>query len=263
MPLYRIEEIGQDPCPFGLGHFLYPCFALSGGIFQPCSGPSKESEEFVKNFCKSSKHRKCTLFSHHLQVSKPRTKEIEEILTTKTAALLDTKQTGVHYLTPSGDHTDKYFDCNQALKNPAYATHLSYWLAREFFQEKVDLVIGPTVGALMILQPVALCLWAETIYVAIENGQLKEDFEIKLGTQIAIIEDVISTGEKIKKVVDLAKKKGGNIVGIGCIVDRRERKDNLGGKVHALLRLKMKVYSEEECLSCKKNIPLVRPGILS
>ena len=100
-----------------------------------------------------------------------------------------------------------------------------------------------------------------------EEGKVKlrRGFEIGKGRKVVIVEDVITTGGSVKEIVEIVKGIGGEVEGIGTIVDRSKPSlsDDLATQnlpLKSLLRINIETYSPEECPICKKGIPLEKPG---
>jgi len=76
---------------------------------------------------------------------------------------------------------------------------------------------------------------------------------------ILIIEDLVTTGGSVRKVVDSVNAASGNVISIGVMVDRSPKENSvneeiLGGSFFALGRLPVEVFDEDNCPLCKKNI---------
>jgi orotate phosphoribosyltransferase len=56
------------------------------------------------------------------------------------------------------------------------------------------------------------------------------------------------------------KRSGGNIVGIGVMVDRSPEKVDFGIPFFSCHRAEVVTYPPEQCPLCAKGIPLVKPG---
>lgn len=56
---------------------------------------------------------------------------------------------------------------------------------------------------------------------------LRRGFTIAPGEKVLIVEDIVTTGSSIKEVVDVVNKAGGDIVGIGLLVNRPAARQTL------------------------------------
>jgi len=165
-----------------------------------------------------------------------------------------------HFLLSSGLHSDTYFQMALIFQYPEYGKAVCQQLAENFKGEKIDVVIGPAIGGIIISYQLAEILGARSIFAERENEKMKlrRGFKIEKGEKVLICEDVITTGGSVKEVVELVKKEGGEIVGIGCIVERGETEFDYPLK--SLIKVNVENYTPENCPLCKKGLPLVKPG---
>lgn len=168
-----------------------------------------------------------------------------------------------HFVLSSGLHSEKYIQCASVLKYPEHAQPLCKELAGKFTGEKIDVVVAPALGGILVGYELARAVGTRSLFTERKNGQmyLRRNFEIKKGERVLVSEDVITTGGSTKEVIDVVKSYGGSIVGVACLVDR-SGKDNIFGKIplKSLYKIKVETYPENKCPLCKKNIPITKPG---
>lgn len=167
-----------------------------------------------------------------------------------------------HFLLTSGLHSSEYFQCAKVLQYPSYNELLCREIAAHFSDKKIDVVVSPAVGGIMVGQEVARQVGSRVIFAERENGKmsLRRGFEIKSDEVVLICEDVITTGGSVLEVVELARNAGATILGVACIVDRSTTAINFGVDFFHILRMPVPVYQPENCPLCKSGIPLVKPG---
>ena len=160
-------------------------------------------------------------------------------------------------------HSAQYVQCAMLLRFPDKAEIVAKALAEKFKDEKIDLVVGPAIGGIIIAYEVARALGVPSIFAEREDGEmtLRRGFQIEKNQRILVIEDVITTGGSTQEVADLLTTLGGEVVGAGSIIDRSS-KDTLKIKVpfKSLLKLDIPVYKEEECPMCKEGSKAYKPG---
>lgn len=167
-----------------------------------------------------------------------------------------------HFKLSSGNHSDKYIQCANVLKNPKNAELLGKEIA-EKIPEDIELIVSPAMGGVIIGHEVAKALGVNFIFTERDkNGNmiLKRNFNIEKNTKIAIIEDVITTGKSTKEVIELVKKNNGIIKSLGCIVNRGNIEEIEGVGVKSLLDIIPNIYNQEECPLCQKKMEIVKPG---
>ncbi len=175
----------------------------------------------------------------------------------KTGALLEG-----HFLLTSGRHSNKYFQCAKVLQYPEYTEQICKIIAEFFKDYKIDTVISPAMGGIIVGQEVARQLNKRSIFAEREDKKLilRRGFTIEPGEKMLVCEDVVTTGGSVFEVIDIVKENGGEVVGVGYIVDRSNGKVNFGFPQKSTMKMDVISYSPEECPLCKENIPLVKPG---
>ncbi len=167
-----------------------------------------------------------------------------------------------HFRLTSGLHSPEYFQCARVLQYPSYNEILCGEIALHFRDMKVEVVVAPAIGGIMVGQEVARQLCVRGIFAEREDKTmiLRRGFEVKAGERVLVCEDVVTTGGSVQEVVDLVKARGGIVVGVASIVDRSREPVDFGAKFFPLLKMEVPVYQPEACPLCMENIPIVKPG---
>ena len=75
------------------------------------------------------------------------------------------------------------------------------------------------------------------------------------------MEDVVTTGGSVREVIDLVRAAGGDIVGVGAIVDRTGGKIDFGVPFKAVISMSVESWEPENCPLCKEGkLEVVKPG---
>lgn len=185
------------------------------------------------------------------------TKEQAIEIFTKSKALL----TG-HFRLTSGRHSSQYMQCAQVLQYPEYASQLCRDLAERFAGMKVDTVIGPALGGIIVAYEVGRAMGVRTIFTEREQGvmSLRRGFIIEPGEKVLVVEDVVTTGGSVKEVIEVVRQKGGEVAGVGVLVDRSNGKVDFGVKTEAVLPMEIQSYDPGDCPLCREGLPVVKPG---
>ena len=142
----------------------------------------------------------------------------------KTNALLEG-----HFVLSSGLHSSKYIQCAKLLSFPSRAEKICKSLALKIKKnfKKFDLILAPAIGGIVIGYEIGRILKKETIFCERVKGKfiLRRGFQIKKGSKVLIIEDVITTGKSSMECVKLIKKAKAYLVGFATIIDRSTKKD--------------------------------------
>ncbi len=177
------------------------------------------------------------------------------------------KEAGVllegHFLLTSGKHSNRYLQCAKIFRHTKYSEELCAALASLFADERVDVVIGPAMGAVQMAYEVSRSLKCENYFAEREDGKmvLRRGFEVTPGMRCLLVEDVVTTGGSVVEVKELVEKAGGIVVGIGSIVDRTGGEIQFGVPYKAVYSVKVEAWQSEDCPLCKEGkLPVVKPG---
>lgn len=115
------------------------------------------------------------------------------------------KESGVlmegHFLLTSGRHSNKYMQCARIFRHPKYSEELCAALAEQFSDEKIDVVIGPAMGAVQMAYEVSRAAGCENFFTERdEEGKmtLRRGFVITPGMRCLLVEDVVTTGGSVR-----------------------------------------------------------------
>lgn len=177
------------------------------------------------------------------------------------------KEAGVllegHFLLTSGRHSNKYLQCARIFQNAKYSEELCAALAEQYKDCGAEIVIGPAIGAILISYEVSRQLGLPNIFTERDaDGKmtLRRSFSIEKGQKVLVVEDVITTGGSVREVIDVVNACGGEVVGVGSIVDRTGGKIDFGVPYKAVLSVEVESFEAEDCPLCKQGLPVVKPG---
>ena len=167
-----------------------------------------------------------------------------------------------HFKLTSGLHSNTYFQCAKVLQYPEYLTEICRNIASFFSGLKVDTVISPAVGGIVVGTEVGRQLGVKTVFAERKNGEmaLRRGFSVSPGDKVLVVEDVITTGGSVAEVIGVVTKAGAEIVGVGSVVDRSNGTVTLAEKQFSLLTLEVKNYEPHNCPLCDQNVPIDIPG---
>jgi orotate phosphoribosyltransferase len=167
-----------------------------------------------------------------------------------------------HFLLTSGLHSQVYLQCALVLQNPANAEQLGRALAGEFRDERIDAVVAPAVGGIIVAHEVARALGARGLFTEREAGAMtfRRGFSLSPGERVLVVEDVVTTGGSTRETMDAVRQAGGVVVGAGSLVDRSGGAVDLGVRRTALVTLSVPTYDPADCPQCREGAPAVKPG---
>ncbi len=174
-----------------------------------------------------------------------------------------------HYIFTSGMHGKTYVNKDAIYPYTAKVSRLCLSLAGEFTSSKVDTIVAPAIGAIVLSQWTAhhlsgligreiLAAYAEKDedgFMAINRGYDK----LVTGKNVLVVEDVLNTGGSARRVVEAVRAIGGNVVGVGALCNRGGVTVEMIGdvpKLISLTNLNFEKWERDDCPLCKQNIPI-------
>ena len=178
----------------------------------------------------------------------------------KTNALLEG-----HFVLSSGLHSSKYIQCAKLLSHPNLAQKICKSLANKIKKRyrKIDLILAPAMGGVIIGYEIGKLLKKETIFCERVNGKfiLRRGFNIRKGSRVLIIEDVITTGKSSLECVKLIKKANAKLIGFASIIDRSTKKSlKIKTEIISHLKIDVPTFSKKQLPNNLKSIPISTPG---
>lgn len=162
-----------------------------------------------------------------------------------------------HFEMPSGFHSQTYIQTSLLLQHPNLAQKIAGALSEKFIK-KTDVILALTPSDSVLAQEVARVRGARAIFASKDdNGEmiLKHNFTIKPGEKVLIVDDVAVSGRKINRAIDLVHRLGGDVIGVGVIVDRSMGYLPLTVPLRALLAYPVQTFSATQCPLCAAKIP--------
>ena len=94
-----------------------------------------------------------------------------------------------------------------------------------------------------------------------ENWSCGADLKSAPGERFIVAEDVVTRGTKVQETIDIVKSFGGNVVAVGCMVDRSgDRPPDFGCKFVSLVKLNVETFEPDKLPPELAAIPVDRPG---
>ncbi len=176
------------------------------------------------------------------------------------------KQTGLmlegHFLLTSGRHSNRYMQCAKLFQYPEYSEMICKDLAGRFAGQKIDMVVGPAVGGIIMSYEMARQFKVPNIFAERENGAmtLRRGFSIPEGAKVLVVEDVVTTGGSVREVMDIVAEAKAEVVGVCVVVDRSGGKIDFGVPFEAAYETEIQSYEPSQCPLCEQGLELVKPG---
>jgi orotate phosphoribosyltransferase len=171
-----------------------------------------------------------------------------------------------HILLPSGQHTTEYIEKTLVTTEPSFTEGLGAVIAKHFAQWPLDVVLSTGPGALILSHCVARAHPSRPTVMygtkGVTQGKrrvtLPAEFHrlLREGTKVLVVEDLVSSGQTVKLLIELVEGLGATVVGVGALW-RRTKKTEIGGKdIFSLVSRDFPTYPPETCPLCKRGQPL-------
>ena len=183
--------------------------------------------------------------------------------------------TNSHIVYTSGKHGSAYVNKDAVYPHVEITSQLCRAIAEHFSDEKmyrIEAVVAPAIGGVILctwtaywLEKLtgrkALALYAEKS----EDGKMfvfRRGYDKLIsipGRRTLVVDDVLTTGGSVKKVIEAVRAINGNVVGLGVLCNRGgitpQDVANLP-KLFALVNVKLDAWDEKDCPLCVQNVPI-------
>lgn len=177
-----------------------------------------------------------------------------------------------HFELSSGLHSGTYVQCALVLQYPRFAEKLGHSLAALFADQRIEAVVSPALGGVVIGQEVARALpepraaagggvpaiFAERDISGVMT--LRRGFSLQPGQHVLVVEDVWTTGGSTLETIHVVEEAGGNVIAAGALIDRSGGRIDFPVDAQALIDLPTPSYEPEDCPLCRDGSAAVKPG---
>ena len=169
-----------------------------------------------------------------------------------------------HFILSSGLHSNQYVQCAKLLSHPDKAKVVCASLSEKIKNNfsNIDIVLSPALGGIVVGYEIGRQLNVKTIFAERVDGKLtlRRGFSIIRGSNILIVEDVITTGKSVLECSELVKINKANLIGYACIIDRSDNKILIRDKIISQIKFKMATFKKNELPNDLKKILPIKPG---
>ena len=169
-----------------------------------------------------------------------------------------------HFILSSGLHSNQYIQCAKLLSQPKAANALCTSLVEKIASSynKIDIILSPAVGGIVIGYEVARQLKLETIFAERVDSKLtlRRGFKILPKRRVLIVEDVITTGKSALECKELVKNSKAETVGYACIIDRTNKSSLIQDKIVSQIKFNIETFKESKLPEKLKKIKAIKPG---
>lgn len=174
-----------------------------------------------------------------------------------------------HIVYTSGRHGEMYVNKDALYPHVADTMTLCLGMAELFASGIIDAVVAPALGGIVLSQHVAfhfsMLAGREVLAVYAEKDEAEpgkappKTFhfsrgydELVRGRRVLVVEDILTTGESVRNVVELVRKTGGEPIGVAALCNRGGvTAEQIGVKeLKSLINVTFSSWEERECPFC-------------
>lgn len=180
-------------------------------------------------------------------------------------AEIDAIRTG-HFLYASGKHGDTYLEKFNLLRNPDATSRACEFFTDRFRAERIDVVVGPTTGGIILAFETARQLGVASAYAerasdGSSGREIRRGTTFEPGSRVLVVDDILTTGGSVRETLAALEPYGVDVVAVGVLVDRS------GGAtifndvpMVAVASQKFDAWEADSCPLCEQGVPLEKPG---
>jgi orotate phosphoribosyltransferase len=174
-----------------------------------------------------------------------------------------------HFVYTSGKHGSVYINKDALYPHTKTTAKICQILAKKCAHLEIDTVVAPALGGIILSQWISYHLTKlknKEIYGVYAEKDPEKAFiftrgydKFVKGKKVLVVEDLTNTGGSVKKVVDVVREYGGEVVGV-CVMANRDpelvNKNLFNAPLIVGAEIPAEAWDEKDCHLCKKNIPV-------
>src|SRR3989338_7323010 len=174
-----------------------------------------------------------------------------------------------HFVYISGKHAKLYVNKDYIFPHIKYISRIGEIIAQRYKDSPIDVVAGPSIGGIILSQWTAYHLGLlknkEILSIYTEKQPDKNQIftrgygQFVKEKNILVVEDIVTTGGSIKKVIKSVENEGGKVIAACSIVNKDPVNINpkfIGVPFDYLTIVDTEVYKEKDCPLCKAGVPI-------
>jgi orotate phosphoribosyltransferase len=174
-----------------------------------------------------------------------------------------------HFLYASGRHGAVYIEKFDLLRNPVATSEACTGFVERFRDERIDVVVGPTTGGILLAFETARQLgvaaaYAERASDGASGREIRRSTTFAPGSRILVVDDILTTGGSVRETLAALDPFDVEVVGICVLVDRTGGEATFGDvPLFALASQTFESWAADDVPDWLAAIPVQKPGTTS
>ncbi len=170
-----------------------------------------------------------------------------------------------HFLLTSGKHSDRYVEKFDLLRRPRETQEVCAAFAERYRDARLDLVVGPTTGGILLAFETARQLGVGAAYAERREGggaarEFRRGTVFQPGSRVLVVDDILTTGSSVRETLAALRSQPVEVVAVAVLVDRSGGCLGVGVPMTALASLHISAWDAASCPLCQASVPLTKPG---
>jgi orotate phosphoribosyltransferase len=171
-----------------------------------------------------------------------------------------------HFLYASGLHGDTYVEKFNLLRDPDATSEVCRHFSDRFRDERIDVVVGPTTGGILLAFETARQLGVAAAYAerasSGESGrEIRRGTTFSPGSRVLVVDDIMTTGGSVRETLAALENHPVDVVAVGVLVDRSAGETSFSDvPLVAIASRKFDAWPADACPLCKGGVALEKPG---
>lgn len=169
-----------------------------------------------------------------------------------------------HFELTTGRHSNQFFMLARLTERPWLLSRWAKELAEQLGEVgPLDAVVGPAMGGILPGYAVAQEMKGVRMIFA-EKGPdqsmvLRRGFHVEPGAPVVVVEDAVTTGSSVSKVIHTLQANGARIKAVATLVDRTGGASPWAIPFFSVVSIAVPSWLPADCPLCDSQLPLIRP----
>ncbi|MBX3070382.1 MAG: hypothetical protein KF883_07820 [Thermomicrobiales bacterium] len=163
-----------------------------------------------------------------------------------------------HFAFRTGRHSAALIDRDLLLADPATASHFAYNIAKNYFTDRVETVVTPSIWGAGLAQWIGYFLEpkAKVVDATPHDGEItiaEKLLPLIEGKRVLLADNLILSGQTMSRLLDLTKERGATVVGVATLWCAAG--DQIGDMpVYAALNGHFPAWAPDDCPGCSTGL---------